>query len=169
MGRAINSSADERETQSGIGPWGVLAQMEDERIRLMRLVVHVSRHLTDNLGLELQQAVGIPPVFFDVLIHVAAAPGGRLTMSQLSADVAFTTGGVTSLVDRVVDAGLVVRENSPSDRRSINVVLTQAGQQVLERAIAAHVESIDRHLMAPLNDDDRAALTVTLIKILGPD
>jgi DNA-binding MarR family transcriptional regulator len=90
-------------------------------------------------------------------------------MSRLSADVALTTGGVTRLVDRVVEAGLAVRENSPNDRRSINVVLTQVGQQVLERAIAAHVESIDRHLMAPLNDDARAALTVTLIKILGPD
>jgi hypothetical protein len=40
---------------------------------------------------------------------------------------------------------------------------------VIERAIAAHVGSIDHHRMAPLNDDDRAALTVALIKIVGSD
>ena len=43
--------------------------------------------------------------------------------------------------------------NNPSDRRSIHVLLTPAGHEELERAIAAHVESIDHHL-TPLNDDD---------------
>jgi DNA-binding MarR family transcriptional regulator len=52
---------------------------------------------------------------------------------------------VTRLADRVLEPGLVVRENSPSDRRSIHVVLTPAGQEVFERAIAAHVERIDHH------------------------
>jgi hypothetical protein len=65
---------------------------------------------------------------------------------------------VTRPVDHVVEAGLAVRENSPSDRRSIHVMLTPTGYEVLERAIAAHVESIDHHLTMPLNDDDRATL-----------
>ena len=92
------------------------------------------------LGRELEQSVGIPLVFFDVLIHVGAAPEARLTMSRLSADVALTTGGVTRLVDRMVDAGLVERQNCPSDRRSIHVVLTPEGRAVLDRAVAAHVD-----------------------------
>jgi DNA-binding MarR family transcriptional regulator len=88
-------------------------------------------------------------------------------MSRLSADVALTSGGMTRLVDRMVDPGLVVRQNSPSDRRRIHVVCTRSGQEVLDRAMAAHVESIDGRLMAPLSPKDRAALTVTLIKVLG--
>jgi hypothetical protein len=59
--------------------------------------------------------------------------------------------------------------NSPSDRRSIHVVLTPPGQEVFERAIAARVESIDHHLKTPPNDDYRAAPTVALIKIDGSD
>jgi len=143
------------------------AALQDERTRLMRMVVQTHRHLSDTLGRELQQAVGISPVFFDVLIHVAAAPGGRLTMSRLSAEVALTKGGVTRLVDRMVGAGLVDRENSSKDRRSIQVVLTTAGREALTQAIAVHIESIERHLFAPLNDDDRASLVVALTKILG--
>jgi DNA-binding MarR family transcriptional regulator len=169
MGTAINPDAPESETQSGTGPCGVLAHMDDERIRLMSLVVRTHRYLTDNLGRELEQAIGIPTVFFEVLINVAAACGGRLTMSRLSASVALTTGGMTRLADRMVEAGLVARQNSPSDRRSIHVVLTRSGQEVLERAIAAHVHSIDRHLIAPTNGNDRSALTVTLTKVLGSD
>jgi hypothetical protein len=37
---------------------------------------------------------------------------------------------------------------------------------VLEQAIAAHVDSIDRHLIAHLDASDRAALTMVLTKVL---
>ncbi len=148
------------------GTCGVLGQMDDERIQLMSLMVRTHRRLTDQLGRELEGAVGIPLVFFDVLIHVGAAPDGRLTMSRLSANVALTTGGVTRLVDRMVGAGLVARQNCPNDRRSIHVVLTDGGRVVLERAVAAHAESIERHLMAPLDQAERSALAGALTKVL---
>jgi len=152
--------------EAATGTCGVLGQIDDDRLQLMGLIVRTHRRLTDTLGRELEEAVGIPLVFFDVLIHVGAAPERRLTMSRLSTDVSLTTGGVTRLVDRMAEAGLVARENCASDRRSVYVVLTPAGQAVLDRAVAAHVESIDRHLMAPLGSRDRAALTLALTKIL---
>src|SRR5581483_5992780 len=98
--------------------------------------------------------------------HVGAASEGRLTMSKLSSDVAITTGGVTRLVDRMVEAGLVARQNCPNDRRSVHVVLTPEGQATLARAVAAHIEGIDRHLMGPLTAADRSALERVLIKLL---
>ena len=156
----------EDEAADGGGTCGVLGQIDDERLQLMGLIVRTHRRLTDTLGRELEDSVGIPLVFFDVLIHVGAAPERRLTMSRLSSDVSLTTGGVTRLVDRMAEAGLVARENCASDRRSVYVVLTSQGQAVLDRAVAAHVESIDRHLMAPLGSRDRAALQVALTKVL---
>ena len=146
---------------------GVSNHMHDERIQLMSLIVQTYRHLTDNLESELEQGVGISLAFFDVLIHVAAGPGARLTMSRLSQQLALTTGGVTRLVDRMVDAGLVLRQSSSSDRRSIQVVLTDAGQEVLTLAIAAQAKTIDGNLIVPLNDSDRSSLAVTLRKVLG--
>jgi DNA-binding MarR family transcriptional regulator len=150
----------------GGGTCGVLGQIDDQRLRLMGLIIRTQRLLSDILGRELEQSVGIPLVFFDVLIHVGGAPEGRLTMSSLSMDVALTTGGVTRLVDRMVDAGLVARQNCPSDRRSVHVILTTEGRTVLERAITAHIEGIDRHLMAHLDARDCAALEVSLSKVL---
>jgi MarR family transcriptional regulator, 2-MHQ and catechol-resistance regulon repressor len=150
----------------GEGTCGVLGQIDDERLHLMGLVIRANRQLTDRLGRDLEDTVGIPLVFFDVLIHVGAAPEGRLTMSRLSADVALTTGGVTRLVDRMVEAGLVERQNCPNDRRSVHVVLTAEGRGVLEKAVAAHIEGIDRYLMEPLDARDREALEVALTKVL---
>jgi MarR family transcriptional regulator, 2-MHQ and catechol-resistance regulon repressor len=162
-----DGTAGEPESKgSGGGTCGVLGQIEDDRLRLMTLIVRTHRQLTDRLGRELEQNVGIPLVFFDVLIHVGGAPESRLTMSRLSSDVALTTGGVTRLVDRMVEAGLVARENCPNDRRSIYVVLTPEGQAVLHRAVAEHIDGIDRHLVAHLDDRERAALEASLVKIL---
>jgi MarR family 2-MHQ and catechol resistance regulon transcriptional repressor len=158
---------EERPTPDG-GSCGVLAQIDDERLQLMGLLVRSNRRLTDLLGRELEKSVGIPLVWFDVLIHIGGADEGRLTMSKLSSEVALTTGGVTRLVDRMVDAGLVARQNCPSDRRSVHVVLTPAGQSTLDQAIAEHIEGIDRHLMAPLDDAERTALSAALSKLVHP-
>jgi MarR family transcriptional regulator, 2-MHQ and catechol-resistance regulon repressor len=148
------------------GTCGVLGQIDDERLRLMGLLIRSHRRLTDLLGRELEQVVGIPLVWFDVLIHIGGAEEGRLTMSKLSTEVALTTGGVTRLIDRMVEAGLVSRQNCPSDRRSVHVILTPQGQAVLGQAIGAHIDGIERHLIAPLDEKDRAALKVALAKLL---
>ena len=158
---------DAAQHEGGGGTCGVLGQIDDDRIQMMGLLIRTHRLLTDSLGRELEATVGIPLVYFDVLIHVAGAPEGRLTMSRLSSDVALTTGGVTRLVDRMVEAGLVARQNCPNDRRSIHVVLTPEGQTVLERAVAAHIDGIERHLMEPLSAADRAALRSVLSKLLA--
>jgi DNA-binding MarR family transcriptional regulator len=162
-----NESLDTPAAPGAGNSCGVLGQIDDERLHLMGLIVRSHRLLTDRLGRELEQDVGIPLVFFDVLINVGAAPDGRVTMSRLSNDIALTTGGVTRLVDRMVEAGLVERQACPNDRRSIHVILTPEGRDVLDRAIAAHIEGIDRHLMAHLSDKDRANLATVLTKILS--
>jgi DNA-binding MarR family transcriptional regulator len=148
-------------------PCGVLAQIQDERLHLMTLFIRSHRRLTEQLGQELEQAVGLPLVWFDVLIHVGGAPEGRMTMSKLSANVALTTGGITRLVDRMAEAGLVARENCPSDRRSVHVVLTPAGHETLGRAIGEHINGIEQHLFAPLSESERALLADVLTKLLS--
>ena len=150
----------------GSNSCGVLGQIQDDRLHLMGLIVRSHRLLTDRLGRQLEEEAGIPLVFFDVLINIGAAPEGRMTMSRLSTDIALTTGGVTRLVDRMVEAGLVERQACPSDRRVIHVILTPEGRDTLNRAIATHIEGIDRHLIAHLDDKDRAALATALTKIL---
>jgi DNA-binding MarR family transcriptional regulator len=159
---------DEAHPELNEGTCDLLAQIDDERLALMGLLVRSHRHLIDLLGRELEQSVGIPLVWFDVLVHIGGAEEGRLTMSRLSTEVALTTGGVTRLVDRMVEAGLVARQNCPSDRRSVHVVLTPSGQSTLRTAIGAHIEGIDRHLVAPLNETDRTALKVALTKLVRP-
>jgi DNA-binding MarR family transcriptional regulator len=167
MEMSTYSNRVEDQDAEGGGSCGLLGQIDDERLELMGLLVRSHRRLSYVLGQELERACGIPLLWFDVLIHVGGAPEGRLTMSKLSGDIALTTGGVTRLVDRMVESGLVARQNCPSDRRSVHVILTPKGQVTLKEAIAEHINGIDRHLMAPLTEAERAALGAILSKLVG--
>ena len=51
-----------------------------------------------------------------------------------------TVGGVSRLVDRIVAAGLLVREADPADRRAARATITPEG----ERTLAAAAETYDQ-------------------------
>jgi DNA-binding MarR family transcriptional regulator len=141
--------------------------VNDERLLLMGLLIESHARLTRVLGNELEASVGVPLTWFIVMVHLARSEQGRLTMSQLGTEISVTSGGITRLVDRMTEAGLVERESCASDRRAIYVALTPAGEGMLERAMAEHLAGIDRHLVAPLNEEDRASLAVALRKLNG--
>ena len=133
---------------------------------LMGLLVRSHRRLTDLLGRELEQSVGIPLVWFDVLIHIGGGPRAAPDHEQAEHRGRPDHGGVTRLVDRMVEAGLVARQNCPSRsaQRPRGPDPGRAGHTA--QAIGAHIEGIDRHLVAPLDETDRAALEVALSKLL---
>jgi DNA-binding MarR family transcriptional regulator len=59
--------------------------------------------------------------------------GHSLTPKQLAAALGLTTGAVTSLTDRLVDSGFLLREPHPTDRRSLTLELTPEGEIVMRR------------------------------------
>ena len=146
---------------------GLFDLVDDERITLMGLLVETHAKLTRILSAALEETCGLPLTWFDVLIRLGRNPDRRLTMSQLAAQVSLTTGGVTRLVDRIAEAGYVERQNCPSDRRSVYVALTAAGSEKLHEATAAHLEDLERHLLEPLDADERVALAGALRKLRG--
>ena len=139
----------------------------DDRITLMGLLVETHAKLTRVLGAEMEQACGLPLSWYDALVRLRRTPEGFLTMTQLGAEVSLTSGGITRLVDRLVDAGYVERQNCPTDRRSVFVSLTPLGVAKVEEATTAHLVGLDRHLVAPLDAKERAALANALRKLRG--
>lgn len=140
----------------------------DDRLTLMGLLVEAHARLTRTLGAELEAACGLPLSWYDVLIRLGRSPASHLTMTQLAGEVSLTSGGITRLVDRIAEAGYVERQSCPTDRRSVYVALTPAGWQVLRRATVEHLAGLERHLVAPLEPADRAALESALRKLRGP-
>jgi DNA-binding MarR family transcriptional regulator len=59
--------------------------------------------------------------------------GGAITPKQLAAALGLTTGAVTSLTDRLVESGLLLRAPHPTDRRSLTLELTPTGTAAMQR------------------------------------
>src|SRR3954469_8918763 len=79
-----------------------------ERLRVWRLFFESSLALTDLLDAELEDAVGIPMRWYDVLVHLEESPEG-IPMKALAGRILYSKSGFTRAVDRMEDAGLVHR------------------------------------------------------------
>jgi DNA-binding MarR family transcriptional regulator len=78
------------------------------------------------------------------------AEGGTLNVRQLSERTGTRASTLTGVLDRLADRGYLTRELDPSDRRSFRLPLTEAGQAVAGRVLAA-VADLERKAMAGLS------------------
>lgn len=104
---------------------------------------------------------------FDVLAQLDAAtrePRAELTMSELSRRLMVTNGNLTSLVERLVQEGLVRRETAPSDRRTQFVRITPSGKRALDAMTPEHQRWIES-LFADLTSSERTQLYDLLGKL----
>lgn len=136
--------------------------LQDDRITLWGLFLDVHDILIRRTGRDLHDEVGIPGPWLEVLLRIGRTPGQAVRMTQLAEMVLFTSGGFTKLADRMVAAGLIRREPCPGDRRSHLATLTPEGRRVLDRALAVHLPSLQRHLVDNLDAEQRDQLEAIL-------
>jgi MarR family 2-MHQ and catechol resistance regulon transcriptional repressor len=105
-------------------------------------VVEAYSGLGQQLGRSLEQQVGIPHTWFEVLLRISRADGGQISMGTLAQQVALTTGGITRLLDRMIAAELVERVPCPTDRRMYFAALTEKGRAKLDEAAKVHAANL---------------------------
>jgi DNA-binding MarR family transcriptional regulator len=123
-----------------------------------RALMETHAELFGRLVDELKAELDMPMTWYDLLLHLGEGEGARRRMGDLAEAVLLSKSGLTTLVDRMEQAGLVRREIPPGDRRSIDVVLTEEGRRRFEEAAAVHRRGIDRHFCAHVSDDEAATL-----------
>ncbi|MBA3877283.1 MAG: MarR family transcriptional regulator [Anaerolinea sp.] len=114
----------------------------------------VARRLDEELrsehGLSLQE--------YGALVHLVEAPGRRLRMGRLAEALLLSKSGVTRLVDRLVEDGLVARSSCSSDARGAEATLTDAGVDRLRGASPTHLRGISSFFLDAIPPDDLAAV-----------
>lgn len=148
----------------------VLAQWREQRPDLdtgpMGVIGRVSR-LARIFDAELTRTFarhGLDRSSFDVLATLRRN-GRKLTPTELMKSSMITSGAVTQRLDRLEDRGLVRRSPSEADGRGVIVELTDAGRELLDRALPDHLATEDR-LLTALPGIDRATLAATLRTLL---
>ena len=84
-------------------------------------------------------------------VHTIEVLGAHdaMRMKELADKLGITTGTLTVQVDKLVKAGLIERSPHQDDRRSILVILTEAGRAVHEHHNSLHLELVQdltRHI-----------------------
>jgi DNA-binding MarR family transcriptional regulator len=96
---------------------------------------------------------------YQVFVYLSGAEHHSMRMCDLAGLLQLSPSGVTRRLDGLVNAGWVDRRSSPTDRRVMLAVLTDAGREQLERAAPAHVESVRRRIIDLLDESDLDAMT----------
>jgi DNA-binding MarR family transcriptional regulator len=140
----------------------------DEKVLLFGLLLETNARLSRSLGVELEAECDLPLAWFDVLLQLRKSADGRLRMNEIADAIVHSTGGTTRLIDRLEEAGLVERQNCPSDRRAIHVAITMRGNEKLDQALDVHLVYLDENLATRLTRSERETLADLLTKLNEP-
>lgn len=88
----------------------------------------------------------------------------ELTPTDLAKAQMMTSGGMTPVIDKLENAGLVVRRPNPEDRRGRLVALSPAGLALIDRAMEAHAAE-EQACVGGLTKKERGELADLLRKL----
>lgn len=115
---------------------------------------------------------GLTQPEFDVLATLRRS-GEPYTLSPtaLYTLLMLSSGAMTNRLDKLEARGLIYREPSPEDRRSMLVALTKAGLALINDTMTAHVANEQRllHSLDHSQQQELANLLRTLLLAIGKD
>lgn len=136
-----------------------------DAVTIVSLVFETATGLKRIATSRIEQDHALPAQSFDVLIRLARSPGRRLRMSDLAAQTSLTPSGLTRAIDRLEDAGLVLRQACAEDRRGSFAQLTAHGIERMGTVERCHRDQLDAMLASTLSSDERDQL-VSLLRRL---
>ncbi len=108
--------------------------------------------------------VGLSAAQLSILRVVAEAGEGGVKLNDISHRLSVTSANVTGLIDRLEEAGHLLRRAHPEDRRVTLAVLTPTGRELFERVYPAHQARVDR-VMSALTSQEQLLLADLLGRI----
>jgi DNA-binding MarR family transcriptional regulator len=90
----------------------------------------------------------------------------QLTATELAHESLLSNGAMTHRIDRLEQRGFVEREADPDDRRGVLVRLTQAGRELVDKALEARLHLADVQIAA-LTLEERQAVSSSLRKVMA--
>ena len=123
--------------------------------------------LVERVEARLAEANLPPLAWYDVLWALEGADGARVRLSELAERVVLSRSNMTRLVDRLEQAGLVVRERAEEDARGSYAVLTLAGRAQRAKMWPAYKAAISTLFDAHVRPAEARVMDAVLRRILA--
>ncbi len=130
-----------------------------------RAFLEAHARVSEVLARELKDTEDLPLTWYDVLVQLSEADDHRLRMQELAEAVLLSKSGLTRLVDRMEDAGLVRRMKCPDDRRGTLAEMTEQGYQRLRQTAPTHLRGVQDHFVDVLTDEEAQVLETALARV----
>lgn len=128
------------------------------------------RTIIDKMANQMMHDHHLPLEWFDVLIHLAEVPEGGLRQRALRDRLLLSESGVSRLLVRMQQAGLITRNTADEDKRGMEITLTDRGREAVIEATESHVELVSTLFTHRLTRTDLNALSRVLPKLTAePD
>ena len=123
--------------------------------------------LTRELSASLVAQHGLTINDYGCLLLLSRAGEEGMRRIDLANELRLSPSGITRLLDRLEDQGLVGKGACKEDARVSYAILTDTGLAKLEEAAPGHVEDIDRQLANLLDEDEMLTLAELLGRVAG--
>lgn len=143
-------------SQGRSAPRGRAARAGELQIAAWRAFVRAYGAATRSQERTLEGS-GLDLMEYDVLVTLAGGPSEGMRPTDLADRVLLTKSGMTRLLQRLEERGLVSREACPLDRRAHFIAMTAAGRHHLRRAAPGLLRGLAA-VLAPLSPGDLNAL-----------
>ena len=125
--------------------------------------------LTRELSAGLVAEHGLTLNDYGCLLLLSRSGEEGMRRIDLATELQLSPSGITRLLDRLMDQGLVGRGACKEDARVSYAVLTDAGMEKLRGAAPGYVEDIERRLSAVLSEDEMKTLAGLLERLAEAD
>ncbi|MFF7989572.1 MarR family winged helix-turn-helix transcriptional regulator [Kitasatospora xanthocidica] len=132
--------------------------LDQDEMAAWRGFVVASNLLNRRLERQLKEDSGLSHQQYEILVHLSAAPGDSLRMTELADKLVTSKSGLTYQVTQLERMGLVARRSCPSDVRGVFAELTEQGREMLRQAAPGHVALVRELLIDVLTREQLAVL-----------
>lgn len=142
--------------------------LTDQEQVAWRAYLHGARLLEVALDADLAE-YGVSLSEYEILSMLSEAEGVRMRMSALADLVVQSRSRVTHTASRLERRGLVTREACLEDGRGVELTLSDAGRETIERLSRLHVESVREHFVDLLTPEQFRAVgeAMALVRARG--
>ena len=129
---------------------------DDTILRTFTLFVQTARSVLKYADSRLYRKARLSVVKL-IALRVLASNNRAMTPSELAEWTQTEPHNITTLINRMKQDGLVTAERNTSDKRLVNITLTDKGREALNRTMPVAKEIVDR-VMLSIDEGDVALL-----------
>ena len=134
-------------------------------LKAIHQIICAGHWITDTVGQELKE-FGITEPQFNVLRILHGRKGRPIAVQESQEQMVQRTSNVTRIVDKLLEKGLVDRQECSENRRKMDITITPEGSNMLA-ILSKKVYQFHGPMAQNLTEEEAQTLTKLIIKLRG--